>query len=84
MAGKSAEIKEAENGYIVHVCNNPDPGSPDSYSEKKFVARDQDEANQIASDGLSGKLKVGKQKKFRGGKSTPPVAAKAATPRKAY
>lgn len=74
----SAEIEEAENGYIVRVSSDNSKGE---YQSKRFVASDQREAQGIAARALSGKIKVGKKKGRRGHGVEPQTSAPKA-PRK--
>jgi hypothetical protein len=60
---KSAEIEEAENGYVVRVTGEGPKGEHDC---KRFVAKTEEEAKQLAGDGLNGKIKIGKKKGSRG------------------
>jgi hypothetical protein len=78
MARCSAEIEEAENGYVVRVSHDQ-PGEP--YESKRFVAKTQAEAQQLAGAALSGKIKVGK-KKGRKGRDIATPSAKKRTARK--
>lgn len=69
MARTSADICKAENGFIVEVCKDNEDGPSE---RKKFVAKTQQEAQAIAGEGLSGKIKVGKKRSRKG---RDPVAA---------
>jgi hypothetical protein len=61
---RSADIEEAENGFIVRVsCDGPKGECGES---KRFIAKTQPEAQQLAGAALSGKIKVGKKKGRKG------------------